>query len=255
MNQKRKKESRGESAHVDADGQYRIPIPARDDVIAALDWILVNGASHGIQVVNLSLGKAVEESVVYDPLVKAAEAVWDAGFVVVASAGNYGRDGHFTITSPGNSRKVITVGSLTDNGTGDDFSDDYASTYSSRGPTVVDHVVKPDLVAPGNRLVAALSGSSKLAALLPGNVVACSATEGCADDYIALSGTSMATPVVAASAALMLQKDPTLSPATIKARLMRSAAKVIASSQPTSRQGSSMCSRIMGRVMRSSWVA
>ena len=74
----------------------------------------------------------------------------DAGFVVVASAGNYGRDGHFTITSPGNSRKVITVGSLTDSGTGTNFADDFVSTYSSRGPTQYDHVLKPALLAPGN---------------------------------------------------------------------------------------------------------
>ena len=92
------------------------------DAIAALDWILANGAKHGIGVVNLSLGKALEESNTTDPLVLAVEAVWDAGFVVVASAGNYGRDGNFTITSPGNSRKIITVGSLTDAGTAD-YSD------------------------------------------------------------------------------------------------------------------------------------
>ena len=72
----------------------------------------------------------------------AVDQLWDAGFVVVVSAGNYGRDGNFTITSPGNSRKVITVGSLTDSGTGSDFSDDYVSTYSSQGPTLGDHILK-----------------------------------------------------------------------------------------------------------------
>ena len=206
---------------LDADGHGQM-----SDVMAALDWLLKYGSHFNVSVANLSLGKPITESFTTDPLVAAVDAVWDSGIVVVVAAGNFGRHGYFSITSPGNSRKVITVGSLTDNGTGDDFSDDYASTYSSRGPTVADHVVKPDLVAPGNRLVAALSGSSKLAALLPGNVVACSATTGCTDDYIALSGTSMATPVVAAAAALMLQKDPTLSPATVKARLMRSAHKL-----------------------------
>ena len=100
------------------------------DVIAALDWIITNGSMHSIRVVNMSLGKGVEESNTTDPLVLAAEAVWDAGFVVVVSAVNYGRDGNFTITSPGNSRKVITVGSLTDSGTGADFTDDYVSSYS-----------------------------------------------------------------------------------------------------------------------------
>jgi serine protease AprX len=206
---------------LDADGHGQM-----SDVMAALDWLLQYGSYFNVTVANLSLGKPITESYATDPLVAAVEAVWDSGIVVVVAAGNFGREGYFSITSPGNSRKVITVGSLTDNGTGDDFSDDYASTYSSRGPTVVDHVVKPDLMAPGNRVVAALSDSSNLAALLPNNVVACSATTTCSDDYIALSGTSMATPVVAAAVALMLEKDPSLTPATVKARLMRSAHKM-----------------------------
>ncbi|MDH3640828.1 MAG: S8 family serine peptidase, partial [Gammaproteobacteria bacterium] len=92
------------------------------DVIAALDWILVNGDLAGIRVVNMSLGKGIDESAATDPLVLAVEQVWDAGFVVVASAGNYGLHGNFTITSPGNSRKVITVGSITDAKTGDDLN-------------------------------------------------------------------------------------------------------------------------------------
>ena len=100
------------------------------DAIAALDWVLSNATANGIRVVNMSLGKAVEESNTTDPLVLAVEQVWDAGIVVVVSAGNYGRDGNMTISSPGNSRKVITVGSLTDKGTGNDFQ----TTSSRRSP-------------------------------------------------------------------------------------------------------------------------
>ncbi len=103
-------------------------------MIAALDWVLTNAASKGIQVVNLSLGKAVEESLVTDPLVQAVNQVWDAGIVVVASAGNYGRGGNFSITSPANSPKIITVGSLTDSGTGNDFT---ATTMSPATPRAV----------------------------------------------------------------------------------------------------------------------
>ena len=98
------------------------------DVIAALDWVLQNAASKDIHVVNMSLGKAVESEAANDPLVLAAEAVWDAGITVVVSAGTYGRDGPFTITSPGHSRKVSTVGSITDNETGTDLTDDFVST-------------------------------------------------------------------------------------------------------------------------------
>ena len=156
----------------------------------------------------------------------ATEALWDAGMVVVAAAGNLGRNGHFTIKSPGNSRKIITVGSLTDKGTGNDFSDDFVSTYSSRGPTAGDNVLKPDLVAPGNRVGAVIPGGRRsCATTCLHRIVACNQT-GCEGDYLVLSGTSMSTPLVAATVALMLEKDPSASPATIKARLMRTARKL-----------------------------
>jgi len=193
------------------------------DVVAGLDWVLSSAASSGIRVVNLSLGKALEESADTDPLVQAVEAVWDAGIVVVVSAGNYGTAGHFTITSPGNSPKVITVGSVTDAATLD-LSDDYVSTYSSRGPTLIDHYLKPDLVAPGNRIIAPIAANSKLKVDLPERIRE-------TGDYLELSGTSMAAPMVSGAAVLMLSQDPTLTPATVKARLMRSARKI--SGDPT----------------------
>jgi serine protease AprX len=196
------------------------------DVMAALDWLLQYGSYFDIGVVNLSLGKPVTESNETDPLVLAIEQVWDEGMVVVVASGNFGREGYFSTTSPGNSRKVITVGSLTDNGTGADFSDDYVSTYSSKGPTPGDHVAKPDLVAPGNRLVATTPAKSVLGKLLPGLIVPCTVAVKCEYNYMTLSGTSMATGMVSAAAAMMLDKDSDLSPATVKARLMRSARKV-----------------------------
>ncbi len=164
------------------------------------------------------------ESNTTDPLVLAVEQLWDSGMVVVVAAGNQGHDGNFTVTSPGNSRKVITVGALTDNGTGHTFDDDYVSTFSSRGPTPGDFVVKPDLVAPGNRLVSTISAGSTLGSLLPDRKVSC-ISHDCNDDYLEMSGTSMAAPLVTATAALMLEKDPWLTPASVKARLMRSARK------------------------------
>lgn len=195
------------------------------DVMAALDWLLTYGSYFDIRVVNLSLGKGISESNTTDPLVIAVENLWDAGMVVVVAAGNEGFSGSMTVTSPGNSRKVITVGSLTDNATGNDFSDDYVSSFSSRGPTVGDYVLKPDLLAPGNRVVASIPANSKLALALPGRGKSCK-TIGCTDDYLEMSGTSMATPLVSAAAALMLDKNPSLTPATVKARLMRSARKL-----------------------------
>jgi serine protease AprX len=210
---------------LDSNGQGQM-----SDVMAALDWLLQYGSHFDIKVVNLSLGKPVSESNATDPLVLAAEQLWDAGMVVVVAAGNHGHSGYFTTTSPANSRKVITVGSLTDNGTGEDFTDDYVSSFSSLGPTPGDFVVKPDLVAPGNRLVSTVPDGSTLASLLPDRVVTCSASSDCTDDYLVMSGTSMAAPVVSATVAMMLEKDPSLTPATIKARLMRSAHKFPGSS-------------------------
>jgi serine protease AprX len=185
------------------------------DLLAGLDWILSNGASRGIKVVNLSLGTAVRESNTTDPLVLAAERLWDAGFVVVASAGNLGQYGN------------MTVGSLTDNGTGTNFADDYVSTYSSLGPTLYDHVLKPDLVAPGNRVVSTLAPNSRMLTGMPERIPGtgnCGAN--CGNQYLELSGTSMAAADVSGTVALMLSKDATLNPATVKARLMRSARKI-----------------------------
>lgn len=201
------------------------------DTIAALDWLLSYGKYFDVEVVNMSIGKGVEESNAAEPLVLAVEQVWDAGITVAVAAGKFGRDGHMTITSPANSRKVITVGSLTDSGTAD-FADDYPSTYSSMGPTLGDHVLKPDLIAPGNKVTAAVSAGAKLFGDLPQRIGKFRSSSGaddyvyCGADYLELSGTSMAVPLVAATAARMLDKDPTLSPATIKARLMRSTHKI-----------------------------
>ena len=80
---------------------------------------------------------------------------------MVTAAGNFGRDnshgtrGYGTIVSPGNDPYVITVGATKTNGTPSRLDDSVAS-YSSKGPTLIDHIVKPDLVAPGNNVVSLL---------------------------------------------------------------------------------------------------
>jgi serine protease AprX len=194
------------------------------DVLAGLQWIQENKDEYGIRVVNLSLGHPVFEPVGDDPLVEAVDALWDAGVVVVCSAGNRGRSGHVTITSPCNSRKVITVGATNDGGTGSNF-DDKIATYSSRGPTAFDLIAKPDLVAPGNRIVSLRSPGSLSDVSSADRRVAIDPLNPEAADYFEMSGTSMASPVVAATAALMIQQDPALNPGTVKARLMMSARK------------------------------
>src|SRR5579872_5657259 len=177
-------------------------------VIAAIQTAIALQKQYNIRVINLSLGRAVFESYTMDPLCQAVEAAWKAGIVVVVAAGNEGRNnaagthGYGTISAPGNDPYVITVGAMKTENTLP-RSDDLVASYSSKGPTMVDHIVKPDLVAPGNRIVSVL-GDGTLPNLYKANVVASA--------YFMLSGTSMAAPMVSGAAALLLQFQPGLTP-------------------------------------------
>lgn len=196
-------------------------------VIRGMDFCLTNRVKYNIRVVNLSLGQAVMDPYRKDPLCKAAAKLTRSGIVVVASAGNLGRQDpqdpnsgvrYGYITSPGSEPLVITVGATRSNYTAN-RADDEMATYSSRGPTFYDHVLKPDLVAPGNRLLS-LGTSGSFAAAYPESTQTLGGSL-----YATMSGTSMAAPVVAGSVALMLQADSGLSPDTVKIRLMHSAVK------------------------------
>jgi serine protease AprX len=144
--------------------------------------------------------------------------------VVVCSAGNLGRSGHGTVTSPCNARKVISVGATNDRNT-HDLSDDTVATYSSRGPTLFDGFAKPDLLAPGNRVVSARAAGSQLDLMFPERRVADDPAAPETLEHYEMSGTSMAAPMVTGAVALMIEQEPGLNPATVKARLMRSARK------------------------------
>ena len=128
------------------------------DVVEAIDWTIENKARYNIRVLNVSLGHPAVEGAADDPLVQAVERAVRAGIVVVCSAGNLGKHPVTgqpiigAISSPGNSPSVITVGALNTKGT-PQRSDDAVASYSSRGPTYGDGFVKPDLVAPGNKIV------------------------------------------------------------------------------------------------------
>ncbi len=145
-------------------------------VIAALETAIYLKNYYNIRVINLSLGRPVYESYTLDPLCQAVEAAWNAGIVVSVAAGNDGRDntvgeqGYGTITSPGNDPYVITVGAMKTEGTYT-RTDDLIASYSSKGPTQIDHIAKPDILAPGNLVVSLLAQNSTLENEYPSNLV------------------------------------------------------------------------------------
>jgi serine protease AprX len=198
------------------------------DVLAGIEWAIANRTQYGIRIINLSLGHPVAEPAATDPLCIAVERAVKAGIVVVASAGNYGLTSTGApvlggITSPGNSPAALTVGAIDTNGT-TDRSDDRVAPYSSRGPTRFDLAVKPDVVAPGTRIVSLEANGSYLASTYPQWHVAGTGTNG----YFRLSGTSMATGVVSGGVALLLDAEPSLTPAQVKI-VLQSGARFIPS--------------------------
>ena len=209
---------------LDENGNGRV-----SDVLAGIDWVLTHKDAYGIRILNLSLGHPVEDPATIDPLCRAVEAAWKAGLLVVVASGNGGASGYGSIHSPGNDPAVLTVGASNNYLTASRF-DDILTSYTSRGPTA-EQVVKPDLVAPGNRTLSLRSVGSTLDRTFPSLRVksetfnADPARIGEDSLYFQLSGSSMAAGVVSGMAALMLQADPSLTPDTLKARLMRSAEK------------------------------
>ena len=166
---------------------------SQDDVLRALRWIRENRQQYRIRVVNISVGTTCNSKRNHARLLVSVEQLWDEGVVVVTAAGNQGpRPG--SITAPGSSKKVITVGS----------SDllEGRSAISGRGPTA-ECVCKPDIVAPGNKIMSCVPGKPY--------------------SYGVKSGTSMSTPLVTGAIACALEKNPALTNTDIKTMLMNSA--------------------------------
>ena len=197
------------------------------NVIAALEWVVVNRTAYNIRVVNVSVGAAVTESYNTDPLTLATRRVVETGVVVVAAAGNLGKNPvtgkvqYGAITAPGNAPWVLTVGAYSHEGTLS-RTDDKIASYSSRGPTAIDFDAKPDVVATGTGIVSLSSPGSLLYLTKPLNLVSGSRLVS-SQPYLSLTGTSMASPVVAGAVALMMQANPKLTPNLVKAILQYTA--------------------------------
>jgi len=184
------------------------------DVIQALQWAVDHKDEYGIRVVNISLTSSIADSYRQDPLDAAVEQAWFHGIAVVVAAGNYGGQDFAVDHAPANDPYVISVGAFADQGTAD-TADDRPADWSGRGLTV-DGYAKPEVLAPGQDIVATLSSQgSFLAKALPQAVV-----DG---RYLRLSGTSSSAAVVSGVMALMFQQDPGLTPDQAKFRLVRSA--------------------------------
>ena len=168
------------------------------DVLAGLSWIRRQKERLGIRIVNISVGSYAGKYMSEDSaLVRGVEAAWDDGLVVVVAAGNHG-PANMSVTTPGISRKVITVG----------CSDDHKKVlvrgnvmvdYSGRGPTAA-CICKPEIIAPGAK------------------VVSCTNRDG---QYSMKSGTSMACPIVSGLGALLIEKYPYIHVDELMNRLRR----------------------------------
>lgn len=165
-------------------------------ILDAMEWIYDNHKTLGIDVVCMSFGS--EPLGVNDPIMLGANSLWKDGVVVVAAAGNSGPEFQ-TIKSPGVSPQIITVGGIDDNRYDDHtYNSKYfeIAEFSSRGPAFRN--IKPDVVAPSV------------------DIVSC----GAKTPYTTLSGTSVATPMIAGLCCLIIERDKSLSPNQIKNQLI-----------------------------------
>lgn len=183
------------------------------DVLAGLQWIIDHRKRYNIRVVNISVGTSAKDNLDENSLlVQGVNAVWDSGIVVVVAAGNNG-PGPMSISTPGISRKVITVGSSDDNVAVEVFGT-RTKDYSGRGPTPY-CIKKPDIVAPGSNIISC-NISRFVSRGRAGMKYSAAETPMM---YTIKSGTSMATPVVSGAIALLLGAHPELNNREVKLKL------------------------------------
>ncbi|MBY9015747.1 MAG: S8 family serine peptidase [Candidatus Lokiarchaeota archaeon] len=159
----------------------------------AVNWILLNKDILNIKIVSMSFGAKPEANNIYSILYlqKLTRRLADIGILVIAAAGNDGNpnlaNGDGTINAPASDKAIFAVGGV-------DY-DGNMYPYSAEGPTI-EMTRKPDVCAPAVAIYGADIGFS--------------------NSYSFRSGTSGATPFVAGLAALMLEKDETLTPSQLK---------------------------------------
>lgn len=190
------------------------------DVLMAFDWIKENRKKYNIRIVNISVGSTSEDNMSETSnLVLGVDDLWDSGLIVVVAAGNNGPGAH-TISMPGISRKVITVGASDDNVSVEVFGTKTID-YSGRGPTN-SCVKKPDVVAPGSNIVSCCPPKYDNRSANRGMLFARPKNDFYGGMYAVKSGTSMATPLVTGAMALLLSAYPDMTNREAKIRIKNS---------------------------------
>ena len=171
----------------------------------AVDWLLKNGYKYNVKIVSMSFG-VKPDSANIDEIIEMnaiTKKLIDNGMLVVAAAGNDGddpeRNGYGTINAPASERSVLGVGGV-------DY-DGKMYEKSSKGPTY-ENIIKPDVCAPAVYVYGAY----------PSPLL---------NSYAYASGTSASTPFVAGLAALMLEKNPSLSPEQLKSIICLTSVRTI----------------------------
>ena len=189
-----------------------------EHMISAIQWVLAIKTIYNIRILNISIGfedKVPEKKVKH--LIDILENAWEQGLLIVAAAGNKGPAAR-SISPLGLSKNILTVGCHDLDYQKDGVT--LCETYSGRGPSIFSFK-KPDLVAPGTNII-----STSFKCRRKGKHYI--------DIYEAKSGTSFATPLVSGAAALLFEKNASLSPEEVKHRLCYTAVDL---KEPWNKQG------------------
>lgn len=189
-----------------------------DNMISAIHWIMQNRDKYNIRILNISIGfeEQVSEYKI-KKLVSLLEDIWSQGMLVIVAAGNKGPKTK-SISPLGMSKNIMTVGCHDLDYHKDGVT--LCESYSGRGPSVFS-LKKPDIVAPGTNIISTCCHCRR-------------AGKQFIDIYESKSGTSFATPLVSGAAALLLEKNPNLTPEEVKFRLCFTATDL---KEPWNKQG------------------
>lgn len=195
------------------------------DIIAAIEWVIENKEKYDIKLLCLPFGGEAVTSCKFDPLVKACEAAWNKGIIVISATGNRGPS-FDTITTPGICPCIITVGSC-------EYTDTAAknwkvSNFSGRG-IKRGNIIKPDFLTPGFNITSLSADRS----YIPG----VTSMIHLDNPYHAASGSSISCAIAAGCIALFLEKMPTVSGNDLKGILKLSCKSL---NEPKTSQGFGM---------------